>query len=139
MISSHPARLRSAGASIQKKGWQLAVGAFVVPALTATFFSTAHAQTTEQLQTHYGDGDTATFRMESAWGGVLTYDNSGAETSVTGSWPITDGGVTCHINVTVGNAETVSVHCDGQYAPHVDVQGIPDGETFDFFISYLGG
>lgn len=101
--------------------------------------SIAGAQTTETLKSGYATGDSVTFHMESAWSGILTYDNSGHEVSQGGTWPITDGGVTCHVNVFVGAAETVTVTCGGPYEAHPRMQHVPDGELFDFVISYLGG
>lgn len=99
----------------------------------------AYAEVVEELNNNYGNGDLATFNMESQWSGVLTYDNTSARSSQTGTWPITHEGVTCHIDVVVGDAEQVTIECDGQYEAHPRKQNIPDGETFDFYILYLGG
>lgn len=84
-------------------------------------------------------GDTAVLEMESAFVGVLTYHNTARQRSAPGEWIIAADNVSCTLSIVVGDAETATVKCDEGWIVEPERAEVPDGESFHFIVTWLGG
>lgn len=108
--------------------------AIIVLAIVA---AAAHAEP-EALKNGLFGGDTASLHMDGAYSGVLTYHNSEAQSSATGTWPIASDVVTCSITIIAKGAapETASVKCGDGWVVEPETADVPDGQGFDFALMY---
>lgn len=99
--------------------------------------SAAHAEP-ETLRNGLFGGDTASLHMDGAHSGVLTYHNSEAQSSATGTWPIESDVVTYSITIIAKGAapETASVKCGDGWLVEPETADVPDGQGFDFVLMY---
>lgn len=81
-------------------------------------------------------GDQAALIMESEYVGAVHYSNSARQNSTSGSWALTDGDLTCEIEVEArGGAEGVGVVCPAGWIVDPPYAEVMDGDEFVFGVS----
>ena len=85
------------------------------------------------------EGDKAELHMESTAMGVLTYSNIAEQRSASGTWEIASDEVMCRLTIEVADAETATVQCEAGWQVEPTSADVPDGETFDFIVTWMGG